>query len=834
MLFQDTKCLDCTQEWIDKPKALSLDIYKETSAELNGCQPKAFRFHNEYKEEKRIRIHITRNDIVDQEKRTRNGKGCSSSLKHCSCILVSVQKITDKNEGKEFNFKEKDVVYNSVWQTMIGRAVLDVDLGKDNQYIHGFYLVMLKKPKSFCQSKDFEISIDGDNDENLSKRVSELMYDSSSISLNINLIEIENSLLIDSIIVLGVYAIISIIFIALTKLIKTAIIGRVVVPENYQPFSLLLSCFSSIHKTEASSEISSSSIHIISYDENRIDNSFQKQPSLTHQYQSSDDDLSLDLHLGYNSLASNAQGFYIELLDSSEDRLSENVAQNDFKDLNLMNLYNSSTVKRTKKNNNDIKKALGIDERIEIDVTPNPTESYLRECRRQNSCKLRDTSSFHWKSMFSKTFDMKNRMYFWILILCGTFYTLPSIQLTLGTQRITEQTGSLDICYYNYLCRISSNYFQDYANVFSNVSYIFCGVIYILLVYIRRERRRKAMIEINYKQKRPSRCFNEKVWKELNAKFTGKSIEHLNQCGIPEQYGIYFGLGVALIFEGILSMCYHICPTEESYQFDTTFMYIILVLVVTKVYQFRHPDITLNSHKLFSIIAVILTFESIGYYTKDEVFIIIFIASYLIMAFGIISKFYFQKSLSEMIKDCWAIVRGANDNGIGRKDTIRRLKYGSKGRLVFFGFMIVLNLSLACYFAYNMTTTHQAKVSRRILVILGINTMVYVFYYVIMKNYYVVYFKRTNECLTWTCWMYIILFLLTICPALYFYLDRKDQTLISPSESRHLNGECILGIFDSHDMWHFLTSSGVLFAFMAVLTIEDNNTSTPWNQIPVF
>ena len=312
-------------------------VFKLTiSTELNGCQPKAFRFHREYEEEKRIRIHITRNDIADQEKRTRNEKGCSSNLKYCSCILVSVQKITDKNEGKEFNFKEKDIVYNSVWQTMIGRAVIDVDLGKDdNQYIHGFYLVMLKKPKSFCQSKDFGISIDGDNDENSSQSVSESIYDSSSIPLNINLIEIENSLVIDSMIVLGVYAIIFIILIAFAKLIKTAIIGRVVVPENYKPFSLLLSCFSSISKTEASSEISSSSIHIISYDENGIDNSFQKQPSLNHQYQSSDDDLSLDLHLGYNSLASNAQGFYIELLDSSEDRLSGNVAQTNFKDLNL-------------------------------------------------------------------------------------------------------------------------------------------------------------------------------------------------------------------------------------------------------------------------------------------------------------------------------------------------------------------------------------------------------------------------------------------------------------------------------------------------------------------
>ena len=35
--------------------------------------------------------------------------------------------------------------------------------------------------------------------------------------------------------------------------------------------------------------------------------------------------------------------------------------------------------------------------------------------------------------------------------------------------------------------------------------------------------------------------------------------------------------------EGFLSACYHVCPTVESFQFDTTFMYIMAVLVFLKV-----------------------------------------------------------------------------------------------------------------------------------------------------------------------------------------------------------------------------------------------------------
>ena len=39
--------------------------------------------------------------------------------------------------------------------------------------------------------------------------------------------------------------------------------------------------------------------------------------------------------------------------------------------------------------------------------------------------------------------------------------------------------------------------------------------------------------------------------------------------------------------EGVLSGCYHICPTKVNFQFDTTFMYVISVLLFLKVYQFR-------------------------------------------------------------------------------------------------------------------------------------------------------------------------------------------------------------------------------------------------------
>lgn len=40
--------------------------------------------------------------------------------------------------------------------------------------------------------------------------------------------------------------------------------------------------------------------------------------------------------------------------------------------------------------------------------------------------------------------------------------------------------------------------------------------------------------------------------------------------GIPQHYGLFYAMGTALMVEGVLSACYHICPTHANYQFGIT------------------------------------------------------------------------------------------------------------------------------------------------------------------------------------------------------------------------------------------------------------------------
>jgi hypothetical protein len=64
--------------------------------------------------------------------------------------------------------------------------------------------------------------------------------------------------------------------------------------------------------------------------------------------------------------------------------------------------------------------------------------------------------------------------------------------------------------------------------------------------------------------------------------------------------------------EGILSAAYHVCPSYNNFQFDTSFMYVLGVISTIKLYQTRHPDIHPSSQKVFLFLALCIFFNVIG------------------------------------------------------------------------------------------------------------------------------------------------------------------------------------------------------------------------------
>ena len=71
---------------------------------------------------------------------------------------------------------------------------------------------------------------------------------------------------------------------------------------------------------------------------------------------------------------------------------------------------------------------------------------------------------------------------------------------------------------------------------------------------------------------------------------------------------------------------------------------------------------------------------------------------------------------------------------------------------------------------------------------------------------------------------------LDLIPALYFFYNKVKITNVSAADSKMANEECLPGLnfFDNHDLWHFLSSLGLFFGLMFLLTLDDDISD--WNQ----
>ena len=428
----------------------------------------------------------------------------------------------------------------------------------------------------------------------------------------------------------------------------------------------------------------------------------------------------------------------------------------------------------------------------------------LIQGRRDAKLKMSRTTNTFESNVHLDRRRMKSRIYPYILALMGICYALPAGQLMYVAQHISKETGTEDMCFYNYLCRYNADWLDDYGHVFSNIAYVISGLLFIILVRIRQRKRRKAMIE----------CWRDKSERNklmITKDSTYFNVECLNELGIPEQYGLFYAMGVALILEGVMSSAYHLCPVNESFQFDTTFMYIIAALIYTKVYQFRHPDISPKAYVIFMVISIMLIFEVIGYYAPTGPgFMVSFLVFYVTFIIIFYHKMYFQ----------------------GDRNFDIKLRQKSRSKRVFCVLVTTFNVGLAIFFLVHRNNT--SVISKYLLVIFGSNMAFYVFFYVGTKYFRSVKKGNKNESLTWTTWIYILLALGFSAVGVVLFKQMERDSKISPALSRQLNQECTLGIFDKHDLWHFMSAAGLFFTFMTTLTMEDNNTGMPRKELPVF
>lgn len=209
-----------------------------------------------------------------------------------------------------------------------------------------------------------------------------------------------------------------------------------------------------------------------------------------------------------------------------------------------------------------------------------------------------------------KILKHKSRLYLYYLATVAIFYTLPVLQLVITYERVLHATGNQDMCYYNFLCAHPLGLISDFNHVFSNCGYVLLGLLFIFLTYTR---------ELEESDKQKTKCY-----------------------GIPQHYGLFYAMGTALIMEGVLSGSYHVCPSRSNFQFDTSFMYIIAVLCMIKIYQTRHPDINARAPVTFGTLALIILLGLVGVLDGSTYFWAIFTTTHLFACLNLTAQIYYM------------------------------------------------------------------------------------------------------------------------------------------------------------------------------------------------
>nr|CAH7721468.1 unnamed protein product [Callosobruchus chinensis] len=202
------------------------------------------------------------------------------------------------------------------------------------------------------------------------------------------------------------------------------------------------------------------------------------------------------------------------------------------------------------------------------------------------------------------------------------FYSIPVVQLVVTYQRIVNITGNEDMCYYNFRCAHPAFGLSDFNHVFSNIGYVVFGIVFILVVVDRH-----------------------------------RIIQFRKDRGIPVHYGLFHAMGVALIIEGLLSACYHICPSQSNYQFDTSFMYIITVLIMIKLYQNRHPDINASAYTTFTILGVVIFMATVGILNGSLSIWVAFVVGYSALCVAVSLKIYYLNYVLDGLRQCKEIIQ---------------------------------------------------------------------------------------------------------------------------------------------------------------------------------
>ena len=366
------------------------------------------------------------------------------------------------------------------------------------------------------------------------------------------------------------------------------------------------------------------------------------------------------------------------------------------------------------------------------------------------------------------------KTYSYITGIVGFVLMIGAGQFVFANWHLMIQEGDKDTCYYNDFCYRVSRFADIPLNLMiSNLAYMIHGLILAISVM----------------------CMEAKLFSRYR-----------NSNDLPPKHAFSMGYAFAwgLFFEGCFSLVYHLCPSKLTFQFDTGFMFVIAGLIVVLLY--NGIEMKENSGER-------------GFVDAANFFLYFLVPLYIFNYFGTLSH-----SETELVNApafftfvvIWWIFITFWTGWKLFPDFSCSTSYIKENPCKCFCFFVSFVLPfIVC--GVSSSNIPQAFLITCILegaiAIIG-NALC---------NWRNIKWAKCNESACNVCIQvaYIMLMVILWCFAGWiFHKKATTDKSLTPEKSRDYNQECILlNFFDTHDLWHILSSHALLMlAYFVMFT----------------
>eukprot|EP01087_Luapelamoeba_hula_P021839 TRINITY_DN769_c0_g1_i1.p1 TRINITY_DN769_c0_g1~~TRINITY_DN769_c0_g1_i1.p1 ORF type:complete len:771 (-),score=129.97 TRINITY_DN769_c0_g1_i1:87-2399(-) len=396
-------------------------------------------------------------------------------------------------------------------------------------------------------------------------------------------------------------------------------------------------------------------------------------------------------------------------------------------------------------------------------------------------------------------------------VICGIFFFVPALQAAARAANDARDEGDRDQCYYNDFCAKPDDSFAAANNIWSNLGYMWAGAI--LLVYF----------------------------------FVCKQIFGFRYLTSRDVY-VVFAISVSIILIGMLSLTYHICPTRQLFQFDTSFMFVtagLLMVELFRKYFHKHPypwvpfalfAFLFVINFLAALVDVTGTYDGYtqglsGSNRANKRYIYrACLTAWIIAVLGFLFYFVYLKPKRKWGEE--KHTKWDDKEGGWKRFYNRHLRPIMKRFARIRVFHPLRLLTLLIWFVIMILiiwARPDSDLSQTLLYIMVISFLWFLFAYLFHKLRVICAYiccrresTRKRAEYSWLAavvWLYLGIgtLLVWIMALIFFTILSASDKAESPAKSREMADECLIwDYYDSHDFWHYMSAAGLLLGALFV------------------